>query len=361
MFKTFLKYLLSMSIAAFLGFTGVHYVVYGTTPWSRDTYVTLSISIRGTQNQPVANASIYLYAPNKLYLGKSDAQGNFTGKTRAKRGSVAIIEATGPTYKLRKDIPIPRKATYQAFINLNPKEASMGHMTLISKSIEDMSKGLGQKSTPTQTNTAANTPTNVAQNSKENRKETTTNNIQPTTVSVALSDDRTRPEHNAEATLEALRSVVREKESTLLTKGISSVRLRPLAAEETYFEVLGLDQQGSVVSSALIKCALLGTPVIENSVAALLRDKELKTTKVKLRVFTANPETARAYVNGAALIRTVEGQYAQFSLIEINSKNERIAIAATADGRPLIRKIALQSALSEIIEWYMPEPPLSRR
>jgi hypothetical protein len=353
MFKIFLKYLLSMSIAAVLGFTGVHYVVYGTTPWSRDTNVTLSISIRGTQDQPVANASLYLYAPNKLYLGKSDAQGNFTGKARAKRGSVAIIEATGPTYKLRKDVPIPRKASYQAFIHLDPKEASMGHMTLISKTVEDMSKGLGQKSTPRPTNT----PTNVAQNNKE----TVTNNAQPTTVSVTLSDERTRPEHNTEATLEAFRSVVQEKESALLKKGISTVKLRPLAVEESYFEVLGLDKQGSTVASALMKCALLGSPVIENSVAALLRDKELKTTKVKLRVFSANPETARAYVNGAALNRTVEGQYAEFSLIEVNSKNERIAIAATADGRPLIRKIALQAALSEIIEWYMPEPSLSRR
>lgn len=359
MLGTFFKYLISMILAAFVGFTGVHYSMFGMLPWSKDSVVSLSVSIRGTQNQAVPNAHLYLYGPNKLYLGKSDANGNFEGKTRIKKGSVAAIEAIGPTYKLRKDLPIPHRPNYRAFIRLDPQEANIGHMTLISKTAEDLKRDLNNKSTASTTPPTATTET--ATNTTASSTVSKTSVVEPTGVKVELSEERTQTEHQAELTLEKVKKAVNEKEEELQAKGIVVVRLRPLVVEESYFEVLGINKQGEAVASALMKCSLFNTPVVENSIAALTRVYNIPPSHTKLRVYTSTPERARAYVNGVALTRKTENQYAEFNLIELKSKSERIAIAATVDDRPLIRKIALQAALPELVEWHMPEPALSRR
>jgi hypothetical protein len=353
MFRIFFRYLLSMTIAAALGFMGVHFVIYGVAPWSNESNVSLSISIRGTKNQAVPNAQLYVYAPQKRHIGVTDAQGNFEGIVKAKRGQVAVIEAVGPTFQIRKDVPIPRKPTYKSVIRLDSKEAALGHITLLSKSIEDMSKGLNAK--PLQVN---NTSLPAEKNQLTNPD---TENATASEIRVEVSEERARTEHRMTEAATLLRESIQQLQKELFKKGVSTVRLRPLTAEDSFLEVIGLTKQGDYVSSSLIKCKLINKEIMLSAVASIIRPYSTNLENKTLRVYTSEPEKSRAYINGTPLPRTIQNTYAEFRIIKPQTQNGRIAIAATADGRPLVRKIARAEALLKLVEWHMPEPALSRR
>jgi hypothetical protein len=366
MFKIFLKYLLSMTVAAALGFIGVHYVIYGVAPWSRDANVSLSVSIRGTQNQAVPNAQIFMYAPTKKYIGNTNAEGNFEGLIKARRGRIAVVEAVGPTFQIRRDVPIPKRPTHKAVVRLDAKEAALGNMSLLSKSIEDMSKSLSQKpltnTAPVVQNTAATNAQGGIPEAKTNPSTSANTSKSPQMeIKIEVSDERARPEHRISEATTLVRDSVAVLKEKLLAANIRTVRLRPLTAEDSFFEILGFTQHGAYVSSMLIKCSLLNQELVSSALAGLTRPFAKAVEGKALRIYTSEPDKARAYINGAPLPRTVQTNYAEFKIIEAKTPNNRIAIAATADGRPLIRKIARPDVLLKLVEWHMPEPALSRR
>lgn len=364
MIKIFFKYLLSMTIAAALGFIGVHYVIYGVAPWSKEANVSLSISIRGAQNQAVPNAQIFLYAPNKKFIGNTNSEGNFEGLVKAQRGRIAVVEAVGPTFQIRKDLSIPRRASYKAVVRLDSKEAALGNMTLLSKSIEEMSKGLRTKTlstseipTPNATPVAASTPDVSTKPTTPSAAEKSV----PPTIQIEVSDERSRTEHRIPMATDIIQEVIKEAQTQLFEKKIRKIRIRPLSAEDSFLEILGLTEHNTYVSSTLIKCTLLNKDVIASAILGLTRPFGDIVEGKLLRVYTSEPEKARAYINGAPLPRTLQNNYAEFNIIRSKVPGERFAIAATADARPLIRKIARTDALLKLVEWHMPEPALSRR
>ncbi len=180
-------------------------------------------------------------------------------------------------------------------------------------------------------------------------------------ISVDVSDERARPDHHIESTMPLLKEAVFELQERLLTGNISSIKVRPLTAEDSFYEILGYTEHGTYVSSTLIKCSLLEKSTVRAAVAGLTRrGSEIIEGKI-LRVYTSEPERARAYVNGVSLPRIVQTNFAEFRVIKSRVPGTHIAIAATADERPLIRKVARAEGLLNLIEWHMPEPSLSRR
>jgi hypothetical protein len=355
MLFAFARYTSAMVAAGLLGFTAVHYMVWGLFPWSQESKVTLKLAIRGSRNQPVSGAQIFIYTPEKKILGFSDAQGEYRGNLNLPRGQISVLEAVGPTYKIRKDLPIPRTRSYTALVRLDPKEAQLGNMTLISKALEEMGKNVGKtrRTTPV-TEVPVATP----------KAEPEATKVEPSKpLQIIDSEERAQPFHRIAMLKEILTNETVAMHPTFATRGIATLKIRPLVSDdEAFYEIVGLDTAGKALSSVILKGFPLNQETVGNATRALLRNTSaLPLDSGSLTVYTSRPGQTRAYLNGVALPRTIIDGAAQFQIVKIAFESSHGALAVTADERPLIRKVVLTRYLKRDIQWSLPEPSLSSR
>jgi hypothetical protein len=111
------------------------------------TEVAFQVVVKGEKGIAVPNAKLFAITQHKeIYLGQTDRYGDFKGSKLLPRGKSFTLQALGDTYRLRKEVNLPFSAKFKSIVFLDPLEAQLGNMQLVSAHIEKMSRKIGRKS-----------------------------------------------------------------------------------------------------------------------------------------------------------------------------------------------------------------------
>ena len=382
MIQKTMKYLVLLAIATAAGF-GCVFLGMGEYFSSKttETHLGLKIHLRGNNNLPVANARLSILFPQEKVLGTTDVYGNFEATVKLPSGKVSTLQATGPSFRILKDIFVPRLSKTKMEVFLDPTEAKLGHMNLMSRNLQKFNEKIESKLAR---NAAAAAAASV------NTKRTPQNQALPPSPALAAHQtlswprandapaDRSAsvvveilpaPHSSAESLLQdqktALVAAVVRGNGDLKQMGVTMVKLRLASEEGPYFEVLATDNSNAVLATTLVKSVPGRKSVFDLAVRRLTKPSPVPKLEQsgRLLVKTGSPHKTRAYLNGVALPRKLKqgSVLFDFSAWQNLPENKKAFLAVTSEDGPFIRTQLSSAQLKRKMRWTLPETQISKR
>lgn len=320
-----------------IGFAIVSKIVRKPMTSNSKTNLELSVKIIGNRNQPVANAHISVLTPAEIYLGKTDLQGSLKKVIQVPAGGVSVLQASGPTFRIRKDMLVPNHPDYQLRILIEPKDFKTGSAELVSRDNPSL------QNLP---NPATSPPSH-------------------TIKTVWLGKDANRPE-SAKKIFKKIAAFTSESQSYLSQRQVASVGVRYLRGQSPFFEVLLLSQAKEPIGSFLASLS----QIQEGSLAewfARTRPSAYQALAPsgQLQIYTTDNQNIRAYLDGTPIPKITCGKICIFKLVHYSKSqgntNQKIQLSVTGSNGPLIQRELESHQLQAEIKWTLPINQMSNR
>lgn len=340
MVLSLVRYAAFIAFAVFLGYSSVHFVVYGLPPWADDSRVHVSLEIYGTRSQPVANAKVTLRSPDTRDLGFTDRFGRLQTELLLPQGEIATIAADGVAFHIEKKIMIPRLPRADLLIRMDPAAVALGEVTLYSRTLEELRNRKASLKAA---------PTSVPRRSSGGPH-----------LMVSIQGEKPLPQHQFAAVRNLVGQYRQLYEQDALRRGARTLVLRPLRnAEDAYWETTLRAADGSVVSGFLFRARLAADKKADwmSRMLWLSKDQEVLFKGNMMTVKAAMPEKVRAYCNGIFLPRQLFRTKVQFQLP--TRPGARSAISIVGEGPSWERRVVTQEQLASGLHLAMPEVSLS--
>lgn len=338
MMLSFVRNAVMVVVSIFLGYSAVHYAVYGLPPWAGESRVGLTVEIRGARNVPVANARVSLATPVKQVLGVTDRLGRLSTEVRLPHGQLATLVAEGVAFRLEKRLMIPKRPRADMVVRLDPTSVALGDVTLRSRTLERLDREHRENSQNA--------------SSRVNRREALT---------IRLVGTSPRPEHDLPRIRQMVTVLEKVYASSLQTRGLARIELRPLWAGEAYWEVLGLDHNGKSRSGVFIKAARMSLKDGEwlHRLLTFSLDNDGFFAGGKLRVISANSDQVRLYFNGIYVPRQVYRTRVEFALPTNPGKQSAVVLIKADDS--LVGQVISQEKMRSGWVWDFSSTAISRK
>lgn len=405
--RNVLKYAMAMAAAAIIGFVLVQFGM-GQSLLARfgQTELELKIYLRGERNVPVPNARLSLFAPDEKPLGFTRKDGNFEGTIRVPKGQMIILQAQGPTFRIRKELAIPRVSSYKLQVFLDPKEARLGNMSLITRSLDDFNRKMSQTyhgraqatarkakpkaaaaspaqgpanpvkvsasvaasvSAPVSAPVSALTLASATTSAPTSARRTMTSSASGIAVDFQPVSPRIDQVLRGQQTLARAAVQGSEISAALRVQGVKKLRLRLASLEGSYVELIAVGRTGRTLASYLLRGDRAAVSTYKGAMIRMTRpatahQMHAPAPSGRLVLQATEGKDVRAYLNGIRLRGKAAGDTLsfEFASAQLNVKKKGVVVV-TSDGGPFIRSILSADALNRDVRWNLPMTRLSRR
>ena len=369
MIQKSLKYIVAMLTAAVVGFAFVHFGMGDFFGGARtETQLELTVRIRGNNDVPVSNAQLSLLfpqgKPSENRIGSTNRYGNHEVTILVPSGKVTTLQATGPSFRILKDIFIPRVARLKMQVFLDPTEAKLGHMNLMTRNLERFNSKIQTKLSKQAPEKKAFDKKNPEKKALEGTTKAPADLGSHVMVDILPSSSNSTPPLVAEHKPALIAAVVRHN-ALLKNANVRKVVMRLASQEGPYFELIAWDGHKNVVASTLVKMTAARKAPFDIAMKRLTRPVQRGDSAAlgRLMVKTSAPEKTRAYLNGVALPRKLKKESVTFDFSAWQSvpDNKKAILTVTSEDGPFIRTQLKSPQLKRKIRWTLPETQLSRR
>ncbi len=358
------KPLVMILICGTMGFTALFFAM--RSPALRGAPVTelhLSVRIKGAKNIPVANARISVISTTEKEVGLTDKDGFLETTVKIPSGKLAVLQASGPQFRLRKDILVPLASKYNVRMILDPQEAEMGFMDLLSRSHSELDKFNKKIALKTSKNvkpekkSVVPTPVKILQEIPIEKNDL---------VKIELITEGSQVSAGTRDAINLTHNTAIAVNSQLKNQGIAKLEIRTVWNDEPYLELLPYNNKNELVGGYLAKVKTITEERIERIILSTnFIPKRNNTNASRFLINKTNDgQVLRAYLNGRAVPLIKEesdNSRHAFSTGASAKKGEFMNLAVTGNNKPLIKRAMSGEELSSNIQWAMPEANLSKK
>lgn len=300
---------------------------------SQQTSLKLNVTLKGASDQPISQASVSIFAPHEIYLGKTNSHGKFHGNVKVPKGKSATVQTKGLAFRATKDVFIPRIDELELDLFFDKKEATSGNMHLSNVSQEKILDNI--------------------------------NKLNDLKIRVTISSEKWLEKHYISSLQTALYEELSSSQKDYWARGYHSIKLRPLFNKTPYIEILAYNTDKTLTGAFLFKAGKIKSDFLKTVLSQLspidmdpAKDGN-RALRRRFTIATSSPATIRAYADGRMLAKNYSRSGVYFWL---NMSEERtIAVSSTKDEGPLLRAVVKPVLLKSPLLWKFPEEKLTSR